>query len=328
MGTPRYAGSTAPIQKNFKIKYDPTSGGELSADYHGLDFNQMLNLADINAKNGIICDLAFANSVATLTLTTTDPAAQGYANFNSIVDKWEVVVDTEQPTLFENPNFLSIFAPMDAAYYSAYGIYVSQQFFQVIKQIAETASAENQTGWGSLIEAINNTNLTDANGKEILPSDDIVIDGVDSDASMGAVYDNLASPNWSNLTGQGALKFFAEEYFRGRTNFQHDKYKLRHTTIAPATYGANVADFNVEKIYSISQLLSEVQNNNLWILPLPGYLAYKILAYPVPVNMPPNYTWGALKSRSNAASAARGRIEITQEYLIDAISVPTYGLKN
>ena len=103
--------------------------------------------------------------------------------------------------------------------------------------------------------------------------------------------------------------------------------KLSEYALAPGNYSASVAEFNIEKIYSISQLLSEVQNSSLWILPLPAYLAYKILNYPVPVNMPPNYTWGALKMRGNAVVAARGRIEIQQEYLIDAISVPTYGLK-
>ena len=119
--------------------------------------------------------------------------------------------------------------------------------------------------------------------------------------------------------------FFFNEYARGRTNFVHGKYLVKHTTIAPQNYSASVAEFNIEKIYGISQFLSEAQSSSLWILPLPAYLAYKILSYPVPVNMPPQYQWGALKMRSNAVSSVKGRIEISQEYLIDAISVPTYG---
>jgi len=35
---------------------------------------------------------------------------------------------------------------------------------------------------------------------------------------------------------------------------------------APARWNVNVADFNVEKVYSISQLLSEWQSTSLWVL--------------------------------------------------------------
>jgi len=74
--------------------------------------------------------------------------------------------------------------------------------------------------------------------------------------------------------------------------------------------------------------LSECQNGSLWILPMPAYMAYKISHYPVPddTEMMANYTFGALKMRSNAVLTAKNRIEITSEYIIDAIPNHTYGL--
>jgi len=95
---------------------------------------------------------------------------------------------------------------------------------------------------------------------------------------------------------------------------------------APSDYSANVADFNCERIYSIAQLLTECQNGNLWYLPLPGYLVFKILSFPIPGTMPAGYMWGALKMRSGAVTAARNRIEISTEYIIDAMPIFTYGL--
>jgi hypothetical protein len=121
------------------------------------------------------------------------------------------------------------------------------------------------------------------------------------------------------------LQEIYQDALMGVTEFMRGKYRLRHTTNAPARWGANVADFNVEKIYSIAQLIAETQNLNLWVLPLPGYLAYKILNYAVPdLTATPWRVWGALKMRSNAVTAANNRVDIQTEYLIDAISENLY----
>lgn len=315
MGTPKIVGTSSPLFQKWNVKWSPTSGGDFSQQYLGADISQMLSLAGDNAAAGLNCDLSFSKNVAELTISSSDPAQAGFATvFNSVTDKWEVGVDNEKPELFENPNFLSLFSVLDASYFSTYGIYVSQQFFQFVKQFSENG---NPT-WGGFIQAMINQNLYDQNGAVIAPTG----------SYTGSMYEcmvGLASPAWGGQTAGVTLKFFVEEYFRGRTNFAHGKYTLKHTTIAPQTYQGNVSDFNVENVYSIAQLLSEAQDSTLWILPLPGYLAYKILAYPVPVNMPPLYNWGALKMRANAVLAAKGRIEISQEYLIDAVAVPTYG---
>ena len=315
MGNPIIRGNSSPLLQKWNVKYSPTTGGDFTEQLVGTDINQMLNLAGINAASGLNVDVSFSKNVAELTINSTDPTQFGYATvFSGITDKWEVGVEQEKPDLFENTNWLSLFSVLDPAYYGSYGIYVSQQMFQFVKLQSENG---NPT-WGGFIKAMTTTNLSDQNGVDIPPSG----------TYQGSMYEAmlaLASPSWGGLSAYETLQFFIEEYFRGRTNYAHGKYTLKHTTIAPQTYQANVTDFNVEKIYSIPQLLSEAQSSSLWILPLPGYLAYKILAYPVPVNMSPNYQWGALKMRANAVLCAKGRIEISQEYLIDAVAVPTYG---
>lgn len=319
VGLGQYNGYLGPIQQSWKVKYSPTTGGESSITSFGFDAAQMANIAAIQAAAGISCDLSFEHNMAKLVLTTTNPTYQGFGSvFNAIIDKWEVSVDEERPDLFENQYFLSLFdqANLD------YGTNVDQQFAQLIKNTIEKGQDTNSQ-WGDFVDNLNQVDMYAPNGNIIAPGNEVLYN-----SALLEAFDNLPDPTFpvKPATGSGALQFFFNEYARGRTNYLHSKYTLKHTTCCPDTYSSDVAEFNIEEIYSISQLLSEVQNATLWILPLPNYLAYKILSYPIPINMPPNYAFGALKLRSNAVVAARGRIEITQSYLIDAIAVPTYGL--
>jgi hypothetical protein len=77
-------------------------------------------------------------------------------------------------------------------------------------------------------------------------------------------------------------------------------------------------------------LLVEAQNPALWVLPLPGYLAFKIHNYTSEeshngfLSTRPNYTFGAFKLRNNATTAAYNRVEITTEYIIDQINTNLY----
>lgn len=312
-----FNGTTSPIQQGWRVKWAPSVGGQSEIRNAGFDVEQMLAIAGEQAAAGIEVELAYEHNTAELTLRSSNPTYQGFGNvFNSVSDKWEISVDDEKPPLFENPSYLSLFTTANAID----GINIDQQFAQLIKQSAESGSGGT---WSAFVESMQNTNLTNNDGSEYLEN------GVPgATVPLYTIFLNKLDPpsNLQTISGQLGLQFFAQEYFRGRTQYLHSKYTLRHTTLAPDTYSSNVADFNVEQIYSIAELLTEVQDAALWILPLPDYLAYKILNYPIPVNMPPLYTWGALKTRSNAVVAARGRIELTQSYLIDAVAVPTYGL--
>ena len=231
------------------------------------------------------------------TYTAGVPGVTAGGSFLDIVDKWEVAVDQEKPEIFENQNFLNLFTSTDAAY----GVPISQQVFAVIKQTASSATPT----YYQLVQNLKAQNAVDATGTPL--SGPVTLYAA---CSSFLIY----------------IKYFSDDYFRGRTNFIKSKYTLRHTTSAPQNYNLNVADFNVEKTYSISQLLTEASNSSLWILPLPAYLAYKILYYPVPVAMPPNYVFGAVKMRSDAITAARNRIEIKTEYIIDAVGKHVYPL--
>jgi hypothetical protein len=116
-----------------------------------------------------------------------------------------------------------------------------------------------------------------------------------------------------NLIGQG-------EYYRGQ-------YVLRHTTNVSNQWAQNIADFGIEQIYSPAQLLTEVQNSALWMLPLPGRLVYKIGAIPAPVPQP-NFTFGWLKKASTENTAANNRVNIASEYNLDQWSDDYYALFN
>ena len=216
-------------------------------------------------------------------------------------------MDQDKPSLYDNATFLDIVRAMDATNYGVTGLnYTSEQIISAMKQSLEAAN-DPFSAWKAFLGRMDGK-LKDANGVDI-PST-VLKTGINIFGT---------SPNLKN--------FFTDLAF-GRTHYLHGRYVVRHTTLAPSTYGANVADFNVEKIYSIAGLISECQNGSLWILPMPGYLAYKIANYPVPspTDMLPNYMFGALKMRSDATLAARNRIEIKTEYIIDAAPIHTYGL--
>lgn len=299
-----FRGRSDPIFQKWEIEFSPRNGGTTKFWYQGIDPNQMGALAQVAVEAGYSGTLSYQNSVATMTVQASNTATvPGFTSpARDIVDKWEIAVDQEKPDLFENSNFLGLFTGLDAAY----GVPISQQVAHVIRQVA---GGDGPT-WPNLVTVLNGTPASDASGNPIMAGAATVFLG----AIIGA------------FSLFQAVKYFADDFLRGRTSFLNGKNLLRHTTSAPNTYSANVADFNVQKIYSISQLLTETQNGALWILPLPGYLAYKILTYPVPFPMPPNYVWGALKMRSGATTVARDRVEIVTEYLIDACPKHTYGL--
>lgn len=109
----------------------------------------------------------------------------------------------------------------------------------------------------------------------------------------------------------------------GQDEYRRAQYVLRHTTNAPNRYSVNVADFGVEQIYSTAELLTECQDGALWYYPMPGRLAYKISAIPVPTAQT-NYLWGWLKSPSTEITAANNRIEITTEFTLEQWSTDFY----
>lgn len=108
----------------------------------------------------------------------------------------------------------------------------------------------------------------------------------------------------------------AQLLIRGTTHYCLSQYVLKHTTNVSNTYAQNVADFNIDKVYTTEQLLSETQNGASWIYPLPARLAYKIdnlVANPTLTG----YTWGWMKKASTETTSAGNRIEINTEYWLE-----------
>jgi len=313
-------GNDDPLQQWWENSWSRTNGGNFSAEFKGINLTKMSALANSYAAAGYDGHLRFEKDVATLTLSAAFNSIPGGGTnpFTDITDKWEIGVDNEKPELFENSTFLGIVQANDSATVAGTGA-SNLQSVQIMAAMKESdnnpimissdthdvdVTKKNVTKWDSFYSKLRFQYLKNSTGGDLVPT-------------------NLGYG--INMTGDHPnLHDFATDYFEGRTNFLRGKYVVRHHTNAPSNYASNIADFNVEKIYTISQLLSECQSTSLWIMPMPGYLAYKILNYPVPVHMRNNYMWGALKTRSNAITAARGRVEINTEYLIDAIAIHTY----
>jgi hypothetical protein len=120
-----------------------------------------------------------------------------------------------------------------------------------------------------------------------------------------------------------ALQRFYSLQTRGSTEYWRGQYVLRHTTNAPNRWDSNIADFGVDRIYTPAQLLSEVQNSGLWIVPLPGRLAYKLASIPTPTFLS-DYQWGWKKGASTETTAANNRVEIATEYVLEQWSTDYY----
>jgi hypothetical protein len=254
------------------------------------------------------------------TLTLTD------ATGNFVIDKWELSVDREQPDIFENPLFLSL---MNNAASPQTAIAMLRG---ALKNTSDINDEKFDVGWFLLVRTLLphyfytvGTGVIDPVGPTYTPNPDKTAAkfmnalGVGFYGTFDPTGAYAASPNMVKL------RQYFDAYQLGVTNFLRGKYKLRHTSNIPARWNVSVADFNVEKIYTISQLIAECTGSG-FIYPLPNYLSYKILNF-VPDNVAawtPYYSWGALKEKSDAQTAVNNRVEIVTEYMIDNINTNLY----
>lgn len=99
----------------------------------------------------------------------------------------------------------------------------------------------------------------------------------------------------------------------GFTSYAVSRFVLRHTTNVSNRYASNVADGNVERIYTTAQLVSEISNGGFWLFPCPGRLIAKINGIENQ-NLGEGFTWGWRKLASTETTAAGNRIDISTEY--------------
>lgn len=109
---------------------------------------------------------------------------------------------------------------------------------------------------------------------------------------------------------------------RGSDSYPFSQYVLRHTTNVGNAYAANIADVNVDKVYSFANLLTETMNGNLgaggFIYPLPPEFQYFIqqLGLAAPAAQP-GYYYGWLKRSATRTTAAWWREDLTTEYWLE-----------
>lgn len=130
-------------------------------------------------------------------------------------------------------------------------------------------------------------------------------------------------PDSDLFLAPGIARKFYSLAVRGSDQYRHGQYVLRHTTNAPNRWSVNISDAGIDQIYTPSQLLTEVQDTSQWFFPLPGRLAYKISAIPVPT-FQTDYLWGWLKGASTETTAANNRVDITTEYILEQWPSTTY----
>jgi hypothetical protein len=302
-----YRGLSVPVLKSQDWDWDQSSGYTMDQQYDGFDVSAMVRLANWYNSYGVTSHLHLEGGRATL--ITKD------ATGNYTIDKWEMAVDQSQPSIFENTLFNTLIS--DGTGTAAATVTDKSKVITMLRIALENSNPTNSaSAWNGLTQNPLITYETDGDGN-VTTSSAGNTEAAEFLAALGADFTG-------NTAKMKQLKQYFDDYNLGVTNFISGRYTLRHTTNAPNRWSANVADFNVEKVYTIAQLLSEVQNANLWVLPLPGYLAYKIANYFIPNLRGKNYVWGALKERSSAVTAANNRIEITTEYLIDQINTNLY----
>lgn len=155
---------------------------------------------------------------------------------------------------------------------------------------------------------------------------EILRQAVEDNSKVSAVYSQFQAAGYSDSDSATIARFYGL-YIRGTTEFENDTdgsgYVLKHQTNVSNRWQVNISDFNVGKIYTTAELLSEVQSTALWIKPIEPRLAYKIAHFPAP-NPQPNFAWGWKKSRSTESTAANNRVAIQQFYTLALWSTDLY----
>jgi hypothetical protein len=115
-----------------------------------------------------------------------------------------------------------------------------------------------------------------------------------------------------------------------------DQYTLRHTTNASNRGYFNVADKNVNHIYTEAQFYSEIQNGNFWFFPAPPEILGALASIFSEMITPPVFfvagnplevfVKGALKGGSPRSTAANNRVNIVTEYKLAFFATDRYPL--
>jgi hypothetical protein len=131
-----------------------------------------------------------------------------------------------------------------------------------------------------------------------------------------------------DTTVDGPTKRLYEKVFNSdgdEATFLLDQYSLRHTTNASNRGFFNVADVNVNRIYTQAQFFSEIKDAGFWIFPAPLEIIGALVTIFNGIGTPlANRVTGALKGGSSRITAAGNRVNIVTEYLLAQIDTDNY----
>lgn len=254
-------GTNQPTIEWQRFRSDPTRGIVAVTGYSGIGIQQMEDLANQYAFNGVAYDLMIEKGVARLEVND--------ATMDNPIDNWEILGNVERKDLFQNPL------------------------------------------WGNLI----------SDGQMAL-----ILQHLENNDPPSTAFAIGQTPDMSTLANTVVQRAYAR-YQAGNQEFENDAYGggyvLKHTTNVSNRWTQNIADFNVGRIYSTAQLLSEVSSTQLWTFPIPNRLYYKINSIPVPT-LREYFRWGWKKSRSDEDTTANNRVNITTHYVLEQWSTDDY----
>ena len=162
----------------------------------------------------------------------------------------------------------------------------------------------------------------------------------DYDASVAALNEHLQNGDSAEVAftdpdlvdGYGGPTYQLYPYIQaGLTGYRNasdaEGYVLRHATNISSQSTDNIADFGTGSIYSTAQLLTEVQNSELWTNPLDERRVYKIMNFVQP-KARPGWMIGWFKDRSTETNDANNRVGIVTEYTFGQFEMNIYSSYN
>ena len=292
-----------PTQRGFNTafcrrqtgRWSPTNGWTFDQEFNSLSLAQMQAIATVYGNAGIEYSLTFENGIARM--TTTDTTG------NITIDVWEIVANQVTVSWLKNPLLLAQLYVVAAAYTGS--------------------SDQNVLDW-NVTRFVGKMSTGVQNGTS--PFDTTQPEGVtDTSGTFSSANFFDGTFQWTSIDPSVYLPIF-RAYQRagaGQDVFFSDEYSLRHTTNASNRGYFNVADVDVNCVYTQAQLYSEIQDNGYWVFAAPPEIIGALDTIFASLGDPTaNYTQGALKGGSSRVTAANNRVNITTEYKIANIAAP------
>jgi hypothetical protein len=296
---PVQRGLSTPFCRKQTGRWSPVNGWTFDQAFSGLSYAQMQALANLYANDGIEYELTLQNGIASL--TTRDTTG------NTTIDVWEINASQVTVSWLKNPFLLNALYIVAAAYTQSSNQAVLD--WNVTRFCGKMAAGiANQT---SPFDLVKPASIADATG---VFSSQQFFDGV---FTFGSISPTVYLPIFR----------FYQRALAGQDVFFADQYSLRHTTNASNRGYFNVADVDVNCIYTPAQLYSEITNSQSWLFPCPAEIMAALADIFNGLGVaPPNYLQGALKGGSSRVTAANNRVNIVTEYQLFNWNTDDYAL--